>query len=96
MVGRRTSSYAADKEALLTRLRKMEGQVRGVQRMVEDDRHCLDLIQQLNALTAAAREVELLLVGDHVRALLAEAAAAGDESGEAVKEMLDVLRAALR
>ena len=64
MAQKPTTSYSEDKEALLKRLRRMEGQVRGIQQMVEDDRYCLDVVQQVNALTAAAREVALLVLED--------------------------------
>ncbi len=91
----RRTSYADDKPALLRRLRKMEGQVRGLQQMIEDDRYCLDVVQQLNALTAAAREVELLVLEDHLRVCVTEAVREND--GEAaIKEMIAVLRKTLR
>ena len=65
---RRTStSYAHDKAKILARLRRMEGQVRGVQRMVEEDRYCLDVLTQLSAIIAAARQTGLLVLEDHVR-----------------------------
>ena len=67
-----------EKEALLGRLRRIEGQARGLQRMVEEDRHCLEEIQQLNALIAAAREVALRLVAGHLDASVAYAAKAQD------------------
>ena len=66
MAGRTPTSYDADKEALLRRLRRMEGQVRGIGQMIEDDRYCLDVVQQINALTAAAREVALIVLEDHL------------------------------
>lgn len=65
--GRRSTSYAHDKGKLLARLRRMEGQVRGVQRMVEEDRYCLDVLTQLSAIIAAARQTGLLVLEDHVR-----------------------------
>ena len=65
---RRTStSYAHDKAKILARLRRMEGQVRGVQRMVEEDQYCLDVLTQLSAIIAAARQTGLLVLEDHVR-----------------------------
>ena len=56
-----------DKEALLRRLRRIEGQVRGLQRMVEEERYCIDVLTQVSATTAALERVALLLVSDHVR-----------------------------
>jgi len=92
----RTSlSYSEDKEALLKRLRRMEGQVRGLQQMVEDNRYCLDIVQQINALTAAAREVALLVLEDHLRGCVQDAIKE-DRSDEAIKEMVTVLGKALR
>jgi DNA-binding FrmR family transcriptional regulator len=65
---RRTStSYAHDKAKIIARLRRMEGQVRGVQRMVEEDQYCLDVLTQLSAIIAAARQTGLLVLEDHVR-----------------------------
>lgn len=91
----RRTSYAAHKDELLLRLRKMEGQARGLQRMVEDDRYCLDVVQQVNALTAAAREVALIVLEDHLRGCMVDAVKEND--GEAaIKEMVAVLAKALR
>jgi CsoR family transcriptional regulator, copper-sensing transcriptional repressor len=91
----RKGSYGADKEDLLKRLRRMEGQVRGLQQMVEDDRYCLDIVQQIQALTAAAREVSLLVLGDHLKGCVV-AATNDDEKDAALKEMMTVLGKALR
>jgi DNA-binding FrmR family transcriptional regulator len=91
----RGSSYTEDKENLLLRLRKMEGQVRGLQQMIADERYCLDVIQQIHALTAAAREVEIVLVEDHLRAALAGAAQGRDDEAT-IREMTTILRRALR
>lgn len=84
-----------EKDPLLQRLRRIEGQVRGLQRMIEDDRHCLEEVQQASAITAAVREVELLVMSDHLRACVDFAVEAHD--GEAaIQEMVTVVRAALR
>lgn len=95
-MARRTShSYADDKEALLKRLSRMEGQVRGLRQMVQDDRYCLDIVQQINALSSAAREVALLLMEDHLRGCV-DAAIKEDKGDAAMREMITVLRKALR
>ena len=65
--GRRSTSYAADKQKIMSRLRRMEGQVRGVQRMVEEDQYCVDVLTQLSAIIAAARQTGLLVLEDHIR-----------------------------
>jgi DNA-binding FrmR family transcriptional regulator len=59
--------YSASKEQLLTRLRRIEGQVRGVERMVEDDRYCIDVLTQISAIQAALDKVALGLMDDHAR-----------------------------
>ncbi len=64
---RHSHSYDADKAKILTRLRRIEGQVRGVARMVEDDKYCIDILTQISALTASSRAVGLLLLEDHIR-----------------------------
>ncbi len=92
---RTSTSYAHDKEALLKRLRRMEGQVRGLQQMVEEDRYCIDVVTQVNALTAAAREVALLVLEDHLRGCVADAVQQ-DTGDEAIKEVMTVFRNALR
>ncbi len=66
-VPRTSTSYAHDKAKIMARLRRMEGQVRGVQRMVDEDQYCLDVLTQLSAIIAAARQTGLLVLEDHVR-----------------------------
>jgi CsoR family transcriptional regulator, copper-sensing transcriptional repressor len=95
MAGRTPTSYAGNKEDLLRRLRRMEGQVRGLQQMIADDRYCLDVVQQINALTAAAREVALIVLEDHLRGCVAEAVRE-DNADVAIREMVAVLGRALR
>ena len=59
--------YAMKKDDLLGRLRKIEGQVRGLQRMVENDQYCIDILTQVNSVVAALKGVGLGLLDDHVR-----------------------------
>ena len=66
-LARRSTSYTHDKAKILARLRRMEGQVRGVQRMVEEDQYCLDVLTQLSAIIAASRQTGLLVLENHVR-----------------------------
>jgi CsoR family transcriptional regulator, copper-sensing transcriptional repressor len=65
--------YSADKEQLHKRLSRIEGQVRGVQRMVDEDRYCIDVLQQISAIQAALNKVALGLVDGHVRHCIADA-----------------------
>src|SRR3954453_2017943 len=66
-----TRGYTENKDQLLKRLRRIEGQVRGVQRMVEDDRWCPDILQQIAAANAALDKVALGLASDHVQHCMA-------------------------
>lgn len=84
-----------ERDPVLQRLRRIEGQVRGLQQMLEQDRYCVDELQQINAIQAAMREVSLLIVGQHVSAGLERAVSEGDiEAG--VEEIRVVLRALMR
>jgi DNA-binding FrmR family transcriptional regulator len=62
-----TRGYTATKDQLQTRLRRIEGQVRGVQGMVEEDRYCIDVITQISAIQAALDKVALGLLDEHAR-----------------------------
>ena len=70
--------YAKDKDALVKRLHRIEGQVRGIERMVEDDRYCIDILTQIGAVRTALESVGLKLLEDHVTHCVANAIAAGD------------------
>jgi DNA-binding FrmR family transcriptional regulator len=85
--------HTRDKQDLLRRLRKIEGQVRGLQQMVEEDRYCLDIVQQISALSAAARKVALIVIEDHLRGCVATAVKRGEDS--TIQEMVAVLDRAL-
>jgi len=69
--------YSDDKEAVRRRLRRIEGQVRGLQRMVEEDRYCIDILEQVSAATRALQSVALELLDDHMAHCVADAANAG-------------------
>lgn len=82
------ASYAPDKAKLLARLRRMEGQVRGVQRMVEEDQYCVDILTQISSIIAAARSVGLVVLEDHIRGCVLNAQdkdAAADELTMAIE-----------
>jgi CsoR family transcriptional regulator, copper-sensing transcriptional repressor len=70
--------YHDDKTALLKRLRRIEGQVRGLQRMVESDTYCIDVLTQVAAATKALQSVAVGLVDEHLRHCVAEAVRSGD------------------
>lgn len=82
--------YTKDKQRLQARLRRVEGQVRGLQRMVEDDRYCIDVLTQVRAAKAALESVALLLLADHTEHCVSEAIRAGD-GAEKVRELNDAV-----
>ena len=82
MLGLVPYRYAASKDDLLTRLRRIEGQVRGIARMVEADEYCVDILTQIQAVDAALERVGLRLMADHIRGCVADAIASGEKQGE--------------
>ena len=74
--------YTLDKDDYLLRLRKIEGQVRGLQRLVEDDTYCIDILTQIASVNAALQKVALGLVDQHLRHCVIEAITASPEVGE--------------
>jgi CsoR family transcriptional regulator, copper-sensing transcriptional repressor len=77
--------YAPHKDALLKRLRRIEGQVRGLERMVEDDRYCIDVLTQIAAVETALEAVASKVLEDHVSHCVAGALASGDEAEATAK-----------
>ncbi len=84
--------YTADKDAFLKRLRRIEGQVRGLQRMVENDEYCIDVLTQISAATKALQAVSLGLLDEHLKHCVAQAVA---EGGEVADEKLAEASAAI-
>jgi DNA-binding FrmR family transcriptional regulator len=84
----------ADTRAILNRLRRIEGQVRGVQRMVEEDAYCIDILTQVAAVQTALENVAVEVLDGHVRHCVADAVAAGENGDGEAK--LDELMAAVR
>ncbi|SJN25121.1 Repressor CsoR of the copZA operon [Micrococcus lylae] len=78
-----THGYGEQKHAYLKRLRRIEGQIRGLQRMVDEDVYCIDILTQVSAATKSLQSVSLALVQDHLRHCVAEAAVQADHTGRA-------------
>ncbi len=87
-------SYSRDRATLVRRLRRIEGQVRGIERMIEREEYCVDILQQTAALRAAVDAVALLILEDHVQGCVRTAAEHG-EAEKYVDEVLDVVRRTL-
>ncbi len=86
-----SKSYSADKQRLLARLRRIEGQARGLARMVEEDRYCIDIMQQIASMRAAADGVALILLRDHLAGCVREAVQDGAGS-EKIDEVVEAVR----
>jgi CsoR family transcriptional regulator, copper-sensing transcriptional repressor len=92
-----TPGYRDRRGDHLRRLRKVEGQVGGIARMVEDDGYCIDVLTQVSAVTRALQEVALGLLDDHVRHCVLDAARTGPDDGEQkLAELAEAMRRALR
>ena len=89
-----TRGYAENKDAVLKRLRRIEGQVRGVERMVEEGRYCIDVVTQVTAIQAALDKVALELLSDHASHCVIGAAAA--DQPERTEELMDAVKRLLR
>ena len=89
--------YSHDKDNYLRRLRRIEGQVRGLQRMVEDDKYCIDILTQVSAATKALQSVALGLLEEHLSHCVTEAVAeGGDSAAEKVREASDAIARLVR
>ncbi len=82
--------HGYDKEAIIKRLHRIEGQVRGLERMVEDDRYCVDILTQVGAVKTALESLAFQLLDDHVSHCVSDALASGDPeaAGEKGRELL--------
>ena len=83
MAATRAPGYSDDKQAVLKRLRRIEGQVRGLQRMVDEETYCIDVLTQISAATKALESVALELLDDHLAHCVREAMASGGPDADA-------------
>jgi DNA-binding FrmR family transcriptional regulator len=87
--------YSENKEALIKRLHRIEGQVRGIERMLEEDRYCIDILTQIGAVSTALESFGYEILGDHVNHCVAQALASGDRN-EATAKTAELLAAVQR
>jgi DNA-binding FrmR family transcriptional regulator len=87
---------AKDKEKIQNRLRRIEGQVRGVQRMVEEEAYCVDILTQISSIVSAAEKVGLLLLNDHVEHCVRESIEKGEGADEKIEELTSAVERFLR
>lgn len=89
--------YAADKKRTITRLRRVEGQVRAIEQMVESDAYCIDVLTQIAASTSALKSVALTLLDDHMNHCVRQAAAqGGQEADEKMQEASEAIARLVR
>jgi DNA-binding FrmR family transcriptional regulator len=89
------TGYVKDKQQIEARLSRIEGQVRGLRKMVDEDRYCIDVLTQVNAVQSALDSVALLLLRDHTEHCVAEAIRSGD-GGEKVRELSEAVERLVR
>jgi DNA-binding FrmR family transcriptional regulator len=87
---------AKDKEKLQNRLKRIEGQVRGVQRMVDEEAYCVDILTQVSSIVSAMEKVGAILLKDHVEHCVRESIEKGEDADEKVKELTDAVERFLR
>ena len=91
------TGYSRRKDDHLKRLRRIEGQVRGLQRMVEEDKYCIDILTQVSAVTRALQSFSLELLSEHMAGCVVEAAAKGGrEADEKVREASEAIARLVR
>ncbi|HEX5347063.1 MAG: metal-sensitive transcriptional regulator [Pseudonocardiaceae bacterium] len=90
------ASYSTDRDAYLNRLRRIEGQIRGLQRMVEQDQYCIDVLTQVSAATKALQSFALALLEEHMATCVVDAAADGSDARVKVKEAADAIARLVR
>lgn len=89
--------YGQNKDSVMKRLRRIEGQVRGLERMVEADEYCIDVLTQISAATKALQAVALALLEDHLAHCVADAAREGGDSADVkIKEASDAIARLVR
>jgi DNA-binding FrmR family transcriptional regulator len=87
---------AGDKEKLQHRLRRIEGQVRGIQRMVDEDTYCVDILTQLGSIVSATERVALLVLKDHTEHCVRRSIESGEEADEKISELLSAVERFLK
>jgi len=85
------ASYVKDKKEILLQLRRIEGQIKGIQRMVEMDKYCVDVLNQLSSVIAATQKVAAIVLRDHIQGCLRDALTRNEHSDEYMDELLTVI-----
>ena len=84
-------SYTKDKQDIIVRLRRMEGQLKGIRKMVEDDKYCVDVLNQLSSIMAATQRVATIIMKDHIKGCVRDTLTHNENSEEKVDELVWVV-----
>ena len=84
-------SYVKDKQEILVRLRRMEGQLKGIHKMVEEDRYCVDVLNQLSSIIAASQRVAGIVMKDHIKGCVRDALTRNENSDQYINELVSVV-----
>jgi DNA-binding FrmR family transcriptional regulator len=85
------ASYTDDKAKLLARLRRIEGQVRGLQKMIDEEQYCVDVLTQVSSVMAALQKVGVIILEDHIQGCVRGAIVSGTDGERAVEELIAVV-----
>ena len=96
--GQHGHGYSPEKEAYLKRMKRIEGQARGISKMINDDKYCIDILTQISALSGALNSVAVGLLDDHINHCVLDAAESGDDADAAlkIKEATDAINRLIR
>ncbi len=92
----RQGSYQKDKKKILDGLRRIDGQVRGIERMVEEERYCVDVLDQISAVRMALARLALIVLEDHTRGCVTRAVRENGDGEETIRELVEVFRKLVR
>lgn len=85
------SSYQKDKQEILVRLRRMEGQLKGIQKMVDQDKYCVEVLDQLSSIISATHKLAGIIMKDHIRGCVRDALTRNEDSEEYITELVSVV-----
>lgn len=86
------SSYKEKKDNMIKRLNRIEGQVRGVKRMISEDQYCIDVVNQISAVEGALKKVQLIILEEHTKGCVRRTIRSGREDEDMLDELIDVIR----
>ncbi|MEW6142740.1 MAG: metal-sensitive transcriptional regulator [Chloroflexota bacterium] len=95
-MAQRRRPYTRDIDSLRRRMKRIEGQAKGILKMIDDDRYCIDIVQQLTSLAAAASEVSMIILKDHIEGCVSQAIRNQQDADKYVDELVDTIHKAMK